>query len=387
MILSGRLTHVESTPLPVSLGVSKTKRKEGTAAMKSQATHYVGLDVHQATTVATSRDETGAIVLKATVPTEAKAIVALIRGQGPRVHVAFEEGAQAQWLHDLLQGVAERVVVCNVRGKKELTKKNDDIDSELISERLRIGALKGVYHGAASVLTLKEFVRNYTSLVDDTTRVMQRIKAMFRARGILTPGASVYGKRHRADWLAKLKETGARQRADSLLAQLDALLPLRNKAKRAMIGEARRQPAWKVLRSIPFLGPVRVAQIIAIVGTPFRFRGKRRFWPYVGLAVVTHSSADHEIVAGTIRRRRRAPMTRGLNRNHNHVLKDVFKGAATAAAHKEGPLQDLYKETVEHGVDKDMALLTLARKISSVALRLWKKGELWNPAKLKTQAT
>src|SRR5205823_6795623 len=117
----------------------------------------------------------------------------------------------------------------------------------------------------------------------------------------------------------------------------------------------------------PFLGPVRVAQIIAIVGTPFRFRGKRRFWPYVGLGVVTHSSADKEIVAGSIRRRRRPPLTRGLNRNHNRVLKDVFKGAATAAAHKDGPLKDLYEQTLAHGVDPDMALLTLARKISSVA--------------------
>jgi transposase len=72
----------------------------------------------------------------------------------------------------------------------------------------------------------------------------------------------------------------------------------------------------EILRSIPFLGPVRVAQIIAIVGTPFRFRGNRRFWPHIGLSVVTHSSADNEIVAGTIRRRRRPPLTRGLNRNH-----------------------------------------------------------------------
>src|SRR5438477_9446600 len=61
-----RLTHVESAPLPVSLDRSKTKRKEGTAAMKDQAIHYLGLDVHQATIVATSRNESGAIVLKAT---------------------------------------------------------------------------------------------------------------------------------------------------------------------------------------------------------------------------------------------------------------------------------------------------------------------------------
>jgi transposase len=355
--------------------------------MKNQAIHYLGLDVHQATIVATSRNESGAIVLKATVATEAKAIIGLVRSQGPRVHVGFEEGTQAQWLHDLLQPVAERVIVCNVRGKKELVNKNDDIDSDLLSERLRIGSLKGVYHGAASVLALKEMVRNYGNLVEDTTRVMQRIKAMFRARAILTPGTRLYGKRHREEWVSQLQGVGVRLRAESLFTQLDALLPLRSEAKAAMIVEARRHSAWKILRSIPFLGPVRVSQIIAIVGTPFRFRGKRRFWPYIGLAVVTHSSADNELVSGAIRRRHRRPLTRGLNRNHNRVLKDVFKGAATAAAHKDGPLKDLYEQSLARGVDDAMALLTLARKISSVALRLWKKGELWDPTNLTTQTT
>ncbi len=355
--------------------------------MKKQATHYLGLDVHQATTVATCRNESGAVVLKATVPTEAKALVGLVRGQGPRVHVAFEEGTQAQWLHDLLQPVAERVIVCNMRGKSELGNKNDDIDSDLLSERLRVGSLKGVYHGAASVLPLKEMVRNYGNLVEDATRVMQRIKAMYRGRAIPTPGAGVYSGRQREGWLARIKGTGARLRAESLFTQLDALLPLRNKAKTAMLAEARRHPAWKILRSMPQLGPVRTSQIIAIVGTPFRFRGKRGFWSYVGLAVVTRSSADNEVVAGTIRRRRRAPLTRGLNRNHNPVLKDVFKGAATAAAHKNGPLRDFYKQCVARGVAEDMALLTLARKIASVALRLWKKGELWDPTRLTTQMT
>jgi len=50
------------------------------------------LDVHQATTVASVRDEQGKIVMRATVATEARAILGLVRGLGPRVHVAFEEG-------------------------------------------------------------------------------------------------------------------------------------------------------------------------------------------------------------------------------------------------------------------------------------------------------
>src|ERR1041384_2996252 len=37
---------------PVSVSRSKTKRTEGAAAMKNQATQYLALDVHQATSVA-----------------------------------------------------------------------------------------------------------------------------------------------------------------------------------------------------------------------------------------------------------------------------------------------------------------------------------------------
>jgi len=93
--------------------------------MKQQATQYLALDVHQATSVATVRDASGAIRMQATVPTEAKAIVSLVKGIGPPVHVAFEEGTQAQWLHDLLQPHAERVVVCNIRGRSETSNKSD----------------------------------------------------------------------------------------------------------------------------------------------------------------------------------------------------------------------------------------------------------------------
>ena len=43
--------------------------------MKNQAIQYLALDVHQATMVATVRKETGAICMRATVPTEASAIL------------------------------------------------------------------------------------------------------------------------------------------------------------------------------------------------------------------------------------------------------------------------------------------------------------------------
>ncbi len=232
-------------------------------------------------------------------------------------------------------------------GKARQGNKGDQVDADQLSELLRRGGLRAVYHGSAHGATLKEFTRTYRNVVEDATRVMLRLKALFRARGIKAPGKSVYHPKNRAEWLAKLPDPGVRYRAQALYAQLDVLRELRPKVKTAMVAEARHDPAWPVLRSIPFLGPVRVALLLATMRTPWRFRTKRNLWAYSGLAVVTFSSADYTLVDGRPVRRRRRPMTRGLNRNHNRVLKDVFKGAATAATGRPGPLQNFY-----HGDDR-----------------------------------
>ena len=96
--------------------------------MKQQGIEYLALDVHQATIVGVARDERGTIVLRATIPTEARAILQLVKSAGPRVHVAFEEGTQAQWLHDLLVPHAEKVIVCNTRGSDPSVNEHDRDD-------------------------------------------------------------------------------------------------------------------------------------------------------------------------------------------------------------------------------------------------------------------
>ena len=177
-----------------------------------------------------------------------------------------------------------------------------------------------------------------------------------------------------------------RLRAEALYAELDLLRELRPKAKAAMLAEARRDPAWAVLQSIPFFGPVRVALLLAIVQTPWRFRTKRNLWGYAGLAVVTKTTAEYVLEAGRPVRRHRAPLTRGLNPNHNRVLKDVFKGAATAARSQPGPLQDWYQDRLAGGMSEDLASVTLARMLAAIVLRVWKKGERFDPTKLTTRA-
>jgi transposase len=232
---------------------------------------------------------------------------------------------------------------------------------------------------------LKETVRTYDCLVSDTTRVMNRLKAIFRGRAIACGGHDIYRRDRQEQWLAKLREPGAKQRAGFLYKQLAALKPLRHEAKRVMVKEAQRQAAYPWLLSVPKLGAVSVAQLIAVVGTPYRFRSKRQFWTYVGLAVVTCTSADHEVVDGVLRRSRRPIATRGLNRNHNHLLKRVFKSAATSACHS-GPFKAAYDTRVKQGMDPSLARLTIARQLAATTLAIWKRGEQFSPERMKQQA-
>jgi hypothetical protein len=46
--------------------------------------------------------------------------------------------------------------------------------------------------GASELTTLKELMRSYVNLVEESTRVMLRIKALFRARAIKTPGPAAH---------------------------------------------------------------------------------------------------------------------------------------------------------------------------------------------------
>jgi len=66
--------------------------------------------------------------------------------------------------------------------------------------------------------------------------------------------------------------------------------------------------------------------------TPHRFRSKRQLWTYSGLGIETHDSAQYRFVRGQLQRAKKPQQIRGLNQNHNHEMKEIFKGAATRAS-------------------------------------------------------
>jgi transposase len=269
--------------------------------------------------------------------------------------------------------------------RRSRANKNDRLDALKLAKDLRAGLLKAVFHGSPQTATLKQLAHNYETLTEDTTRCMNRLKAVYRSQAVKCSGRDVYYNRNRAAWLEKLTQEGWRRRAEFLYKQLDHLRELQREAKRALLKEARQQTAFKQLCAVPGLGPIRVAQMMAVIGSPFRFRTKRQLWTYCGFAVVTRSSADYMVIGDKFERRHKHMQTRGLNENHSRRLKVIFKSAAIEAL-KEEFFKKMYERLQASGVRAEMARLTIARKLAAVALAIWKSGEQYDEMKLSKQA-
>lgn len=353
-----------------------------------ESAKFVGMDVHKEAIAIAVMNSAGKVIMESIIETKAVTILQFIRGLHGDLCVTFEEGTWAAWLYDLLKPHVTKVVVCNPR-KSALLKdgnKSDKIDARKLAELLRGGYLKPVYHGENGLRTLKELSRSYLTISKDLTRVMNRIKALYRGWAIPCAGTQVYALCHRSVWLSKIPEAGVRRRAEHFYEQLDALQSLRKQVRRDLLAESRKHNPTKLLRQIPSIGPIRAAELVALIQTPHRFRTKRQLWNYSGLGLETRDSAQYCYVEGQLQRSRKPRQLRGLNRDHNHDLKKIFKGTATRASISAGPFRDFYQALLAKGIKPTMARLTLARKIAAITLTIWKKGGRFDANYLRQQA-
>ncbi|MCA1790125.1 MAG: transposase [Thioalkalivibrio sp.] len=339
---------------------------------------YLGCDPHTESCTISVRGDSGKIIRRDVVQTRAEALLAYVKGMEGRLHFGVEEGEWSQWLVEILAPYV--VELCVIQPDERKGVKSDARDADGLSLLLFKGELdRAVFKDRGQFRALRDLARVHRMLSQDVTRTKNRIKAFFRGRGIPCKGTKVYGAEHREE-LAFQLSTSARMGVEWLGRELAHLEELKNEAERALVRESHRHPISRILETAPGLGPVRVARLLPIVVTPNRFRTKRQFWSYAGFGIVTRSSADWVLHNGSWVKAQ-VTQTRGLNRQYNRHLKEIFKGAATTVIiqSRDNPLRAHYERLLENGTKPNLAKLTIARKIAAIVLAMWKNGETYRP--------
>jgi transposase len=341
---------------------------------------YIGIDAHSESCTVVVMGPSGKRLRQQVVDTHGAVLIDLLKGIAGNKYVCIEEGQLAEWLLEILGPYVREIVV--VQPPEHGGRKSDLDDAWALAERIRVRA-DGTYvfKPTTQYRALREAVRAHTVAVKEQTRAKNRFRALLRSRGIPNIDATIYEPEARSQWIAKLSSP-YRRRAVLLGQSVDSTSQALAVAEAWLLEEGRALPEVRRLKTVPGLGDVRAAQVVALVVTPHRFRTTRQFWSYCGLAIVTRASGEWKRAGdGRWQHVQGKVQMRGLNLNRQPLLKAVFKGAATSVLSRNNPLREHFNRLVKSGTAPHLARLTIARRIASATLAIWKKKEDYEPAK------
>jgi transposase len=260
--------------------------------------NYVGVDLHKKTIVLCVMDQDRKVTHRRTFACgEADAIVAFFRGLGP-FRVAVEATASYEWFVELIEPLADKVVLANpkkLRVIAESTKKTDRLDAQVLAEFLARDMIPEAHRPTPRQREHRALVRHRqylkqsaTALKNKMRRVLSNYNAdrrdLFSARGWEEALKGVKlgaGDRFVLDQLhtglgsleGQLRELAARLKAFAAAA------PPREAEARAKLG------------TIGGVGPVTIDVVVSELGDVGRFKSSKAVTAYAGLAPRVRQSA------------------------------------------------------------------------------------------------
>jgi transposase len=338
---------------------------------------HVGMDVHQqSTTFCIFNGRTGE-AKSVTCPTSAEAYRAVLRPLRRRCRVTFEVGPQAQWVAKIVRPLAVETVVANpalIPWLYRSGRKNDRLDAQKLATLLYLGQLPTVHLPPEDVSLWRELIQYRRRLVNEQSRIKNRIHALLRSEALRCPHRSCWTRAGRS-WLRSQVFAQARQVVlRDLLRRLDATQQSVRTVERELDTIADHQPLVRLLRTIPGVGPRTAEAIVAFTDDPQRFRDRKHYASYFGVTPTEHSS-------GQVQRRGR------ISRRGPSVVRWVLAEAVHQAVRRSGIIRGYYERLCRgRGDRRKKALVGTARKLLTVCFAMLRDGTTFDAARFQRAA-
>lgn len=323
---------------------------------------YIGLDVHKKSWHVTVLSES--ICLKSfTSPPDPQSLSSFMESNfpGANYHSAYEAGFSGYSAHRKLNSLGIMNVVVNPadipRRDKDSQYKTDKSDSRMIAESLRAGLLKGIYVFDRESEGFRGLFRSRLALAKDIRRTKGRIKGFLAYRSIAVPVEFVRNPQASKylDWLKLLKFPYAsdRNQLDQLVNNLLFLIEQRRILEQQLRDTARKRDRtiFKLLQTVPGIGPITSIGIMAEIGDINRFQYFKQLASYVGLVPRLHQSGEND--------------KRGnITYRNNSYLRPLIIESAWQAIRADPAMLKYYQERCLNGNAKK-AIVKVARKLLS----------------------
>jgi transposase len=248
---------------------------------------------------------------------------------------------------------------------KEKAVKTDPNDSRKLARELENGSLHSVYVPNIYSEQLRSLMRLRFRLVQNQTRIKNRIKMLLYNYGIIIPKEHLTNSRwsgYFIHWLksVKLDSSAGQFTLDNLLLQLDQTREhLKNILKQLRL-EAKKQNASDVissLTSVPGVAFITAMSLYTEIIDIKRFNTFEQLCSFVGLVPSIHSSGETEY-------------TKGITFRHNKFLRPLLIEAAWTAVKKDPALTLRFNEMSKQ-MPKQKAIIRIAKKLLRRIRHVW----------------
>ena len=334
---------------------------------------YLAMDVHARNCVLGDMDGNGKFRGNRPFTTsEVNIIKALKSIKAKKKLLVMEAGPMSNWATQIANDHVTTAFICDPRENALIynsSYKHDKIDTKKLCRLLRLNEFKEVYRPENDQRAIfKAAVQHYHDLRDQLAALKQKTKAMYRQWGIIDCfTGSVYSVNGRDKFLAQIPHRPIYLQLKRLYSLLDTTASMKQEAEKSMISLGRNYPEIKEFKKISGMGIIGAHTFDAYIQTPHRFAKTSRLWKYCRLAVTDHTSDGKPLGY------------RRLDKSGIGELKALSYRAFLSTIKGDNEVSRFYRKSLQRTHDKKHARLNTQRKILSVMLGIWKKGEAYRP--------
>jgi transposase len=273
----------------------------------------------------------------------------------PTDEVVLEATTNAWYLHDLLEPLVARVVVCHPPQVKLIAAavvKTDKKDTMTLAKLLAVGMIPTIWVPPEYVRELRALIHHRQRLISQQTRIKNQLQSLLHRHHLVPPGGKLFGAANRAWWLGLGLTSSEKLRLRQDLILLDQLDPLISEVETEINRLSLAEP-WAdltpYLLQLPGIGLITAMTILSAIGEIERFPSAKKLVGYAGLGAKVHSS-------GLTHR------TGGITKQGRKELRRVLIEAAWTAVRYDQHWKEQFEHLAYH-IGREKAIVAIARKL------------------------
>lgn len=263
---------------------------------------YVGIDLHRRRTVIVRTDTDGELLEAVQIANGADALTEVLARAGQSPEVVLEATYGWYWAVDVLQDAGAQVHLAHPLGVKGFAYrrvKNDVRDAQDLADLLRMGRLPEAWIAPPQTRELRELVRHRAKLVALRSFCRAQVHSVLAKCGVAVPVSDLFGVAgtELLDRLDLPKPYAARIASlRRVMDLLDFEVDVFAKLTRSRLG---RDPGYLAVQTIPGIGPILGAVMVAEIGDVHRFATADKLACWAGLTP-RHRESDTKVHRGRI---------------------------------------------------------------------------------------